>query len=485
MSLRSFAVLIAACCTVPAATAQYTYGRYLEPPTGKVLQGIGQYTSENAGYITLLSGSNLPATKAITGNIGAFCAHSAPTVSMILSSLNSVGTGVMPQIDMQMRDFGVASSTSPYMPITIDDALAAGSTYVTPYNSVTYDLQAQIDDWGQALVSYGKPCMMRIGFEFNNNAGYHAYDYVTAYRKIVDGIRAQGATRVAFVWCWEPSGPADYLDVDMTLGPKWYPGDSYVDWWGIDMFTYSTYFATGGAFTAKAAAFLAAADSHGYPVAAQEVSPGTLDILPDGPGENGATCVSTWFTPFFAWLAANPGVKQFAWINHDYDVGGSVLGFHTHLLQINTIVFNYWTGQISDAKYLSAGELDQLNGYHGWYGLGNDLAGTSGSPLLTGDGEVVASGSITITLTGAAPSAAAGLIIGLSRIDAPFKGGVLVPNVDVQVNLTTSSTGGIAIPTTWLSTATTGFTTYYQYWVVDSGGPHGYSASNALMAITL
>jgi hypothetical protein len=279
-----------------------------------------------------------------------------------------------------------------------------------------------------------------------------------------------------------------------------------VDWWGIDMFTYSSYFATGGQQTAKAAAFLAKADLEGFPVAATEVSPGKMDILSDGltsgsfepasnafltppqPGLDGPDSVSTWFVPFFAWLAANPVVKQFCWVNHEYDgtsQGANLGGWGTHLLQNNTVVFNYWVGQISQAKYLSAGELDQLNGYHGWYGLGHDLAGTAGSPQLAGDGDLVPSGPITIRLTGAAPSAAAGLFVGLSRIDAAFKGGVLVPHIDLLVNLTTSATGSIAINTTWPSTATTGFTTYYQYWITDAGGPQGFSASNALMAVTL
>ena len=62
---------------------------------------------------------------------------------------------------------------------------------------------------------------------------------------------------------------------------------------------------------------------------------------------------------------------------------------------------------------------------------------------------------------------------------------MLVPHVDLLINLTTSSTGSIAISTTWPSAATAGFTTYYQYWIVDAGGPQGFSASNALMAVTL
>jgi len=117
-----------------------------------------------------------------------------------------------------------------------------------------------------------------------------------------------------------------------------------------------------------------------------------------------------------------------------------------------------------------------------WIDVGNGLPGAGGTPKLAGHGQLVEAALMKLDLTGAAPSAATGLVIGFSEIDAPFKGGVLVPSVDVLVNLATSPAGALSLPAKWPAGVPSGTQLWFQAWVQDAGGPKGFAASNGLRA---
>jgi hypothetical protein len=85
--------------------------------------------------------------------------------------------------------------------------------------------------------AYGKPIFIRMGHEFNFG-GYawskHPEAYATAWQRVVNIFRQEGATNVAFVWC------ANFPSVDYPSGlttiDQYYPGDAYVDWVGMDCY---------------------------------------------------------------------------------------------------------------------------------------------------------------------------------------------------------------------------------------------------------
>ena len=120
-----------------------------------------------------------------------------------------------------------------------------------------------------------------------------------------------------------------------------------------------------------------------------------------------------------------------------------------------------------------------------WTDLGNGLAGTGGvTPLLVGTGTLFAGTPVTLTLSNALPSSQAFLFIGLSQVNLPFKGGTLVPSPDFLVpGLPINVSGELLIATNWPAVAS-GTAIYFQYWVIDSGGPNGASASNGLVGTT-
>jgi len=121
-----------------------------------------------------------------------------------------------------------------------------------------------------------------------------------------------------------------------------------------------------------------------------------------------------------------------------------------------------------------------------WVDVGFALAGTAGiEPTLAGTGTLVAGTPITLTLANALAGSTASLFIGVRAIDAPFKGGVLVPAPTLLVpGLPVDGGGGLVLPATWPAGVPGGVTLYYQFWISDPGGPKGLSASNGLAGTT-
>ena len=120
-----------------------------------------------------------------------------------------------------------------------------------------------------------------------------------------------------------------------------------------------------------------------------------------------------------------------------------------------------------------------------WTDLGLGLAGTNGTPVLAGSGTLAPSTPIGLTLTNALPSSSSTLIIGVSALNAPFKGGTLVPNPTVLIfGLPISGAGTLALNGTWPANVPSNVSFYFQHWIVDAGGPVGFAASNGLQGTT-
>ena len=118
-----------------------------------------------------------------------------------------------------------------------------------------------------------------------------------------------------------------------------------------------------------------------------------------------------------------------------------------------------------------------------WTWLGHDLAGVSGKPLAIPTGELRAGSAWTLSLTNAAPSRAAFLILGISTVYANFKGGVLVPATQAILPLSTNASGELLLGGN-LGAPPSGASFYLQYWIVDAAAPVGYAASNSFSGTT-
>jgi len=119
-----------------------------------------------------------------------------------------------------------------------------------------------------------------------------------------------------------------------------------------------------------------------------------------------------------------------------------------------------------------------------WTNLGGGLVGTAGVPVLAGHGPLLEGHPASLELTGALPSGTATLVIGLSVLNAPFKGGTMVPDTDVLVpGLPLDASGAITLGATWPAGVPSGFGTWYQAWIADAAGPKGFAASNGVVGV--
>lgn len=99
---------------------------------------------------------------------------------------------------------------------------------------------AYIRAQAKALAAYGKPVFVRLDWEMNGT-WYPQWDgaavsptvYVESWRYIREYFWLEHAYNVSFVWCpnvGDPAGSAAY---------DWYPGNTYVDWVGLDAYPQS------------------------------------------------------------------------------------------------------------------------------------------------------------------------------------------------------------------------------------------------------
>lgn len=115
--------------------------------------------------------------------------------------------------------------------------------------------------------------------------------------------------------------------------------------------------------------------------------------------------------------------------------------------------------------------------------LGAGLAGAGGEPRLDLSGTLAAGAPTKLTISNAAPASSSFLIIGLSAIQFPTLGGVLVPSPDVLVGLPTG-TGSLSFVIGWPAGLPTGTQVYLQAWIQDPTGPFGATATNAVVGTT-
>lgn len=119
-----------------------------------------------------------------------------------------------------------------------------------------------------------------------------------------------------------------------------------------------------------------------------------------------------------------------------------------------------------------------------WTDLGHGLAGSNGVPLWSGTGSLELGASLDWTLTNAKPNAPAWVVIGASRIDAPFFGGTLVPAPNLVLAAGTDAQGELPLSFTVPSTLPSGVEISSQVWIQDAAGVAGFAASNAIAKVT-
>ncbi len=102
--------------------------------------------------------------------------------------------------------------------------------------SGNYD--AYLSSYAEAVRAYGHPVIISFGHEMNGNWSTWGYqhtspaDFVAAWRHIVRLFRALGANNVT--WLWTVNIINDTQHGKIPRPNAWWPGNSYVNWVGID-----------------------------------------------------------------------------------------------------------------------------------------------------------------------------------------------------------------------------------------------------------
>ena len=113
--------------------------------------------------------------------------------------------------------------------------------------------------------------------------------------------------------------------------------------------------------------------------------------------------------------------------------------------------------------------------------LGFALPGTTGYPILLAEGPLLAATPYAFTLANGPSAGLAGLVVGFSAIQAPFKGGTYVPFPDVQFQgLPLDASGTLVIAGTWPMLGAGGFPLYVQGWFQDPGAVAGWSSTSGV-----
>jgi len=310
------------------------FGAKYEPPDGRIIHGLGQYVTifytdlENWQYVTEYQNAiNIPVIYSVYAYI-----------NPLIAALDSTDF-----IDI------VSNHGFPYILVVgivlIDDSLITGNINIPVQSILNGNWDQQIINIANRIKGVNAPVYVRPGFEFGHgNGGFHnnpdmkAGDFENIGMHIYNIFQQQNVTNVA--WIWNTVNPNDFNYIE------WYPGDSYVDWWGINYFT-SSQINNGDGFLADAAA-------HNKPVM----------ICESCPIQNGGTTNSsnwnTWFVPYFNKIKNTPYLKGFIYISDPWNRPGFFDDWPDSRININSIISQNYTNEMLDSIYIHMPEY-QIN----------------------------------------------------------------------------------------------------------------------------
>jgi hypothetical protein len=114
--------------------------------------------------------------------------------------------------------------------------------------------------------------------------------------------------------------------------------------------------------------------------------------------------------------------------------------------------------------------------------LGGAKAGTTGLPVLIGEGELVDGSPFALRQLNGLPGALPFLVVGLSELAAPFKGGTLWPANDLITNQPVFDADGTStLAGTWVDPVG-GYDVWLQGWFADAGAQFGFAATTGVRA---
>jgi len=317
-------------------TFAYSNAKF-EPPDGRVIHGLGHYIPviytnfENWQYVYEYQNgvNNIPMV---------YSAYVA--LDPFLNSIDSTDF-----IDI------VYNHGYPY--VMLIGLGLHDSTYLTSYNIniptqriLSGVLDYRIIDIAQRIKAINAPVYFRPGFEFGEgNSGMHSdpnfthNDFINIWLHIYTIFEQENVNNVSWIWNTVNPHLFNYMD--------WYPGDDFVDWWGVNYFTVNQINSSIG--------FLNEALIHNKPVM----------ICESCPIHNGGTTNpdnwQNWFIPYFNQIKNFPQIKAFVYTSDPHDRGPFGFWPDSRITSNEVIRVNY-QNELHDSIYIHMSEY--LNNPH-------------------------------------------------------------------------------------------------------------------------
>lgn len=193
------------------------------------------------------------------------------------------------------RDINKLTTTDKYMAVMISLAWHKDQHPIMPTAS-------EFDAAANALKGLDRPIFLRIEFEYNGSGSwkdYNASEVKSFYKNMADALERSNVTNVARVWtiAADRGGLANAM--------TFYPGDRYVDWFGIDVF-HKDHFNN-----ALVNGLVAEAELRKKPIFLPELSPRHV-------GVDQASDWDNYFVQLFDFIREHESVKAFNYIHHDW-----------------------------------------------------------------------------------------------------------------------------------------------------------------------
>lgn len=296
-----------------------------EPPDGRVIHGLGQYE----GYFY----SDQEIWKDIKNY--EIAAGKVPVLYSVYASIDPVISSRNP------TNYNDIRSNHSYPYLLVIGLLLFDSNHKINVDAITNgSFDNQIITLANRIKNVKAPVFLRPGFEFGtNNRGLHNQEnldgagFIKIWTHIYRIFNSQKVTNVAWVWNTVNTASFKYM--------QWYPGDEYVDWWGINLFTVSQ--------MRNARLFIKEAGKHKKPVMICESNPINYDgTLND---ENW----QKWFVPYFNLIKSEKQVKAFIYTNSPW-TKGPFSSWPDSRISINTFISKKYRQQLMDPIFIHMDE---------------------------------------------------------------------------------------------------------------------------------
>ncbi|NMM47567.1 CBM96 family carbohydrate-binding protein [Marinigracilibium pacificum] len=311
---RYVVIILTIFCCYQQGLAQYqarlNFNAKFEP-TNKILHGAGQSNEiEFSSYADFLGNNRYPTIFMFYTTANRNATEQEDRMNEYLDFIDKHPDGVMPQIGLAFTRNGVE--------------------YANEVLSGQHD--AGLIKMAQVLNNWGKPVFVRIGYEANGfwNA-YSSSSYKQAFQYITNIFRSN-ASNIATVWCVHPI-------TNLNNMMSYYPGDSYVDWWSIDLFE------PNFLSSPNTQDYLDEAVLHSKPVMIGESCPSEVGV------DGGQQSWNNWYVSYFNIIKNNPVIKAFCYINRNWKTSSSLPQWLDCRVYKNSTVGSLYQNELSNSIY--------------------------------------------------------------------------------------------------------------------------------------